>query len=123
MSLRRLLAVLLVPVCFASCQRPEGRTAEETAPNSASSSGQAGDGQGYRIAFSTYLGGAKWEHARDVVTDPQGNIYAVGSAVGGWPTVRAFQDKYAGTNDPRWVDGDAVIIKLEPVSGGAANHE
>jgi hypothetical protein len=50
--------------------------------------------------------------------DAKGNIYTGGSATGGWPTVRAFQDKYGGTNDPRWVDGDAVIIKLEPVSEG-----
>jgi len=32
----------------------------------------------YDLAFSTYLGGSEWEHARDVAVDRQGNIYVVG---------------------------------------------
>lgn len=36
--------------------------------------------ESYDLAFSTYLGGSNWEHARDIAADAQGNIY-VWSAV------------------------------------------
>jgi len=32
----------------------------------------------YSLAFSTYIGGSKWEHARDVFADRRGNVYVVG---------------------------------------------
>jgi hypothetical protein len=34
--------------------------------------------EAYVLAFSTYLGGTDWEHARDVAVDSQGNVYLVG---------------------------------------------
>jgi len=34
--------------------------------------------ESYDLAFSTYLGGSNWEHARDIAADAQGNIYVVG---------------------------------------------
>jgi len=39
---------------------------------------QAAEKASYELAFSTYLGGARWEHARDVCTDRDGNVYVVG---------------------------------------------
>ena len=34
--------------------------------------------ESYELAFSTYFGGGTWEHARDICTDHDGNIYVVG---------------------------------------------
>lgn len=43
--------------------------------------------EAYNLAFSTYLGGSNWEHARDVAADAQGNIYVVGgTASADFPT-------------------------------------
>ncbi|WP_233215274.1 SBBP repeat-containing protein [Rhodopirellula bahusiensis] len=35
----------------------------------------------YELAFSTFLGGSDWEHARDVCADSEGNVYIVGGTV------------------------------------------
>ena len=35
-------------------------------------------GESYNLAFSTYVGGSDWEHARDVTVDSRGNVYVVG---------------------------------------------
>ena len=40
--------------------------------------GHAGGEESYELAFSTYVGGERWEHARDICTDKDGNIYVVG---------------------------------------------
>lgn len=41
----------------------------------------------YERAFSTYLGGSSWEHARDIFADPSGNIFVVGgTASSNFPT-------------------------------------
>ena len=68
------------------------------------------------LTYSTFIGGEGDQFLRGFYADPQGRIYAVGSATGGWPTVNASQDTYAGTNDGRWANGDIVVIKLEPGS-------
>ncbi len=39
--------------------------------------GRVPAGDEYRVVFSTYLGGTKWDHARDVVVDAEGNTYVV----------------------------------------------
>lgn len=41
----------------------------------------------YELAFSTYLGGSGWEHARDICVDSAGNIFVVGgTASANFPT-------------------------------------
>jgi len=40
--------------------------------------GYAAEEASYELAFSTYFGGESWEHARDICTDNDGNIYVVG---------------------------------------------
>jgi len=43
--------------------------------------------QTHALAFSTYLGGSNWEHARDVCADAAGNVIVVGgTASGNFPT-------------------------------------
>ena len=32
----------------------------------------------YELVFSTHVGGKSWQHARDVCTDKDGNVYMVG---------------------------------------------
>ncbi len=38
----------------------------------------AAEEESYELAFSTYVGGKCWEHARDICTDNDGNFYVVG---------------------------------------------
>jgi hypothetical protein len=52
----------------------------------------------YALRWATYLGGSDYEHARDVCTDAQGNVYVVGGTrstnfpiVGGTPFHRGPQ--------------------------------
>ncbi|MCX7590581.1 MAG: hypothetical protein N2255_03025, partial [Kiritimatiellae bacterium] len=66
------------------------------------------------LAYSTLLGADGDQFLRGFFVDAGGRIYAVGSATGGWTTAKAAQAEYAGTNDGRWANGDAVVIKLEP---------
>ena len=40
--------------------------------------GHAAEEGSYELAFSTYIGGEHWEHARDICTDSDGNVYVVG---------------------------------------------
>ncbi len=49
---------------------------------------------GYELAFSTYVGGQNWEHARDICTDSHGNIYVVGgTASRDFPTTPGAYDR------------------------------
>ncbi len=49
---------------------------------------------GYELAFSTYVGGQNWEHARDICTDSEGNIYVVGgTASRDFPTTPGAYDR------------------------------
>lgn len=80
---------------------------------------QAGDPD-YRLEFSTYLGGSRWDHARDVVTDSQDNIIMVGGTAGGFPvTSGAYDTQYNdGVNKGPYAGGhsgcDAFVAKFSP---------
>lgn len=66
------------------------------------------------LLYSTYIGGSGDQMIRGISVDAAGRIYAVGSASDGWPTVNAQQPQYAGSNDTRWVNGDIVVMRLDP---------
>lgn len=72
----------------------------------------------YEIAFSTYLGGSDWEHARDVCVDDSGNVYLVGGTQSpDFPvTEGAFQTKHDMTGDKVGSGGycDAFVAKFRP---------
>jgi len=71
-------------------QPPDGSTA-------------AASQQRYEIAFSTYLGARRWEHARDVTVDTQGNVYVVGGTSSpNFPTT-------GGAHDRRFDSGGQAI--------------
>ncbi len=72
----------------------------------------------YGVAFSTYVGGSNWEHARDVFADRDGNVYMVGgTASRDYPTT-------PGAYDQEFNDGgkqlgaagqcDAFVSKFDP---------
>lgn len=73
-------------------------------------------GAPYDIAFSTYLGGSDWEHARDVFVDPSGNVYVVGGTQSpDFPvTEGAFQTKQNMTGKKVGSGGycDAFVAKF-----------
>jgi hypothetical protein len=59
-----------------------------------SSVAHAADEGGYELAFSTYVGGESWEHARGICTDREGNIYVVGgTASRHFPTTPRAYDR------------------------------
>ncbi len=75
----------------------------------------------YQLHFSTYMGGARWEHARDVVTDSQDNVIVVGGVAGtGFPVTAGAYDTiyndgvtkgpYAGSH----TGCDAFVAKFDP---------
>jgi len=74
--------------------------------------------ENYNVAFSTYLGGPAWEHARDVVTDRQGNIIITGGTAGdGFPvTVGAHDTSYntGGKHTGGHGNCDAFVAKFDP---------
>jgi hypothetical protein len=46
------------------------------------------------VAFSTYVGGEKWEHAHDVCADKDGNVHMVGgTASRDFPTTPGAYDR------------------------------
>ncbi|GAH24832.1 unnamed protein product, partial [marine sediment metagenome] len=54
--------------------------------------------EAYDLVFSTYLGGSKWEHARDVFADPADNVYVVGgTASRDFPTTPGVYDRTSNT--------------------------
>ncbi|MBA2116066.1 SBBP repeat-containing protein [Bremerella alba] len=75
-------------------------------------------GSPYKIAFSTYLGGSDWEHARDVFVDDSGNVYIVGGTQSpNFPvTEGAFQTKHDMTGNKVGSGGycDAFVAKFRP---------
>ncbi|MHC2069274.1 S-layer protein [Bremerella sp. T1] len=72
----------------------------------------------YEMAFSTYLGGSDWEHARDIFVDEAGNVYVVGGTQSpNFPvTEGAFQTKHdmSGTQVGSGGYCDAFVCKYRP---------
>ncbi|UCG47335.1 MAG: SBBP repeat-containing protein, partial [Phycisphaerales bacterium] len=63
-----------------------------------SASAEARGGESYELAFSTFLGGSDWEHARDVAVDGQGNVYVVGgTASSDFPTTAGAYSRRLST--------------------------
>lgn len=63
---------------------------------------------GGTLLFATYLGGSKGEIAHGVDVDAAGNVYVAGTTMSGdFPTVRAVQPSFRGTDD-------AFVTKLDP---------
>ena len=75
--------------------------------------------ESYNLAFSTYLGGSNWEHARDVVADAQGNVYVVGgTASADFPTTPgAYQRALRTGGSQAFGPCDVFVAKFSP--GGA----
>ena len=78
----------------------------------------AGTPSGYRIAYSTFLGGGEWEQAREVVVYPDGAVLVgMQSCSTGLPTTPgAVQPRYAG-DDPALghggvYGGDCYLARL-----------
>ena len=55
----------------------------------------------YELAFSTYIGGSKYEHIRDICADSDGNVYIAGGTTSpDFPTTEgAYQRQHAGMFD------------------------
>lgn len=55
----------------------------------------------YELAFSTYIGGSKYEHIRDITADSHGNVYVTGGTTSpDFPTTKgAYQREHAGLFD------------------------
>ncbi len=72
----------------------------------------------YDLAFSTYLGGSDWEHARDVFVDGQGYVYVVGGTTSDdFPTTTgAYQRAQDKTGSQVGSGGycDAFVAKFGP---------
>ncbi len=65
--------------------------------------------------YMTLLGGSSDDRGRSACHGPQGRLYLVGATTSvDWPVKRPFQARFAGTNDPRWANGDCVLVCLRP---------
>ncbi len=63
---------------------------------------------GSALVFSTFLGGSSQEYATAIAVDASGNACVAGFTMSSdFPTVHAFQSRYAG-------DGDSIVAKLSP---------
>jgi hypothetical protein len=72
----------------------------------------------YALVFSTYAGGKSWEHARDVCTDRDGNVYMVGgTASADFPTTPGAYDRTFAAGG-RQIGAaalcDAFVMKFSP---------
>jgi hypothetical protein len=73
-------------------------------------------GQSHELAFSTYLGGSDWEHARDVAVDTLGNVYIVGgTASTDFPTTQgAYQRTLRMGGNQAFGPCDVFVAKFNP---------
>ena len=66
-----------------------------------------------QLRYSTHLGGGDYDLIRGSFMDAKGNIYGVGATVStNFPTINAHDSTYGGSNDPRWGNGDAMLVKF-----------
>jgi len=72
--------------------------------------------ESYNLAFSTYIGGSNWEHARDVAVDNQGNVYMVGgTASRDFPTTPgAYQRTLSTGGSQAFGPCDVFVAKFGP---------
>lgn len=69
------------------------------------------------LRYATFLGTASDDRGRSACLGPDGRLCLVGATTGSdWPVKRPFQAKFAGTSDPRWANGDCVIVCLRPIA-------
>ena len=82
-------------------------------------------GDGSRLEYSTFIGGARWEGATGIAVDRDGNSYVTGDVFStDFPTVHPIQSAFGGT----W---DTFVVKLSPagvpvystyLGGGATDY-
>lgn len=74
--------------------------------------------QAYDLVFSTYVGGKDWEHARDICTDRDGNLYMVGgTASPDFPTTPGAYDRTFDSAGKQIGEAglcDAFVTKFSP---------
>ncbi len=80
--------------------------------------GHAAEKDTCELAFSTYVGGQSWEHARDICTDNDGNIYVVGGTASlDYPTTPGAYDRTFHA-DGKQIGAaglcDAFVMKFSP---------
>lgn len=69
----------------------------------------------YGLRFSTYIGGANWEHARDVYADADGNVYICGgTASRDFPTTAGAYDRTFNFGDTSGDECDAFVCEFGP---------
>jgi len=78
---------------------------------------------GYKIAYATYLGGDRWDQAREIIPYPDGTVLVGGmTSSSNMPTtLGVVQSTYAG-DDPSLghggvIGGDAFLVRLSPDGG------
>jgi len=65
------------------------------------------------LLYSTFIGGSNYDLFRGSYIDAKGTLYGTGAAVSTiFPTVNADDSTYGGSNDPRWGNGDAILVKF-----------
>ena len=65
------------------------------------------------LLYSTYFGGANYDLFRGSYIDAKGILYGAGASVStDLPTMNAEDSSYGGSNDPRWGNGDAMLVKF-----------
>jgi len=70
-----------------------------------------------RLLYSTFMGGKADDVGRSGCLGPDGSLCIAGAANGtGWPVRNASQPKFAGTNDPRWGNGDCILARFRPAA-------
>ena len=71
--------------------------------------------ESYTLSFSTYMGGAKWEHTRDVCVDADDNVYVCGgTASRDFPTTTGAYGRTFNLGDTSGEECDAFICKFCP---------
>jgi hypothetical protein len=111
-----------VTAVAAACVDPDASTPLDIAgpadPDFAPQAYLTGSGSPLAVKFSTYIGGAAFEHARDVTTDAAGNIYVVGGTESdNFPTTAGAYQRVHNPGTPSQsgiARMDAFVMKLSP---------